>query len=189
MCCFANLYCKHPTTVKGSVFCKLQWCVSIERTWPGNTDHFLFSYDCQEWRVKVLQGVTWQPGLVCVNVKNNKRLITAKLIFIIGWMCSNGLICGEERKQLLEQLHGHQMCGFVQFVEWYLKAEKLDMLYGCDSHWLCRDLISHMDVSLSRLWVCVRVSISVVSALTLQVCLPQARLQRGREREEYSLKK
>ena len=37
------------------------------------------------------------------------------------------------------------MCDFPG---WYLKAERLDVLYGCDSHWLCRDLISHMNVSL-----------------------------------------
>lgn len=68
---------------------------------------------------------------------------------------------------------------------WYLKAEKLDVLYGSNSHWLCRDLISHMNVSpFATVWVRVNVSISAVSALTLQVCFPGARLERRWEWEE-----
>lgn len=57
------------------------------------------------------------------------------------------------------------------------------MLYGSDSHWLCRDLISHMNVSpFATVWVCVNVSISAVSAL--QVCFPGAILERRWEWEE-----
>lgn len=48
----------------------------------------------------------------------------------------------------------------------------------------CAEISFHTWSSLSLSLLCVCVSISLVSSLTLQVCLPQARLLKGGEWEE-----
>lgn len=113
----------------------------------------------------------------------NKRNNSLLLHFIVGCPRMGVSVKRSKNRVVRTPQSSHERI-YVRFVQWYLKAEKLDVLYGCDSHWLCRDLISHMNVSVCCVCVSACVSIhSVVSALTLHVCLPRARSQRGEEWE------